>query len=65
MLIWIIGIFSAVLIGVGFLADWWYKKHGISVTDPSENEGNVSGMERAYVESHMNHMRDDLNSTGM
>ncbi|CEG27314.1 hypothetical protein [Bacillus sp. B-jedd] len=65
MLIWVILIFSAVLIGVGFLADWWYKKNGINVTDPRENEAHVSGMERTYVESHMNQMRDDLNNHGM
>ncbi|WP_156424293.1 hypothetical protein [Bacillus sp. FJAT-27445] len=65
MLVWYIVIFSAVLLGFGFAVDMWYKKKGIKDVNPEENSAHVNGMERAYVESHLNHMRDDLNSNGI
>ncbi|RDU35868.1 hypothetical protein DRW41_16680 [Neobacillus piezotolerans] len=58
-------IFSAVLLGFGFIVDYFYKKKGITDLEPERNAANVNGMERAYVESHMNHIRDESRSHGI
>lgn len=65
MLIWSIAIFAAVLLGFGFLVDRFYKKRGITDFDPERNSANVNEMERVYVESHMNHIRDESKSHGL
>ncbi|WP_316569017.1 hypothetical protein [Neobacillus sp. YIM B06451] len=65
MLILFIFIFAAVLLVFGFIVDYLYKKKGITDLDPERNTRNINGMERAYVESHMNHIRDESKSHGI
>ncbi len=44
------------------LVDWIYKKLGISDLVPEENAKHVSGYERAYVESHMHTIKNEIDN---
>lgn len=54
---------GVVLIAIGFLVDWYYKKHGI-IVDPSENEKHVSQSERTNVENMMREIKNQNDTQG-
>ncbi|OCA81597.1 hypothetical protein A8F94_22270 [Bacillus sp. FJAT-27225] len=57
----LLGVGALALIGFGVFVDYMYKKKGI-VTDPHENQKHVNPSERAYVESMLNHHKDQHNN---
>ncbi|MFE8697780.1 hypothetical protein ACFYKT_15680 [Cytobacillus sp. FJAT-53684] len=61
-MMWFLIILCVSMLAFGFVVDWWYKKHGIKNVDPEENAKHVSASERAYIESHMDNIKDDLNN---
>ncbi|MGN7399252.1 hypothetical protein ACTHO0_05300 [Cytobacillus praedii] len=62
MNMWFLAILCVSLLGIGFLVDWWNKRHGIRNFDPEENARHVSESERAYIESHMHNIKNDHNN---
>jgi hypothetical protein len=46
------------------VVDWAYKRKGIYDLNPEENAKHVSWSEQAYMEAHMQNMRNDHHDNG-